>query len=77
MDHEEDGCMRASRYVEYKEDISNSFLKTVGNRILSSSEVATHTGFGKTKVVKLLKSLVGRGYVKIEGEGRGATYTIT
>jgi len=54
--------------------IYDSFM---GNRELSSSEVATHTGFGKTKVVKLLKSLVDQGYVKIEGEGRGTKYTIT
>lgn len=48
-----------------------------GNRKLTSTEVATHTGFGKTKTVKLLKSLVEQGYVKIEGEGRGTKYTIT
>ena len=54
--------------------IYNSFM---GNRKLSSSEVAEHTGFGKTKVVKLLKSLVDQGYIKIEGEGRGTKYLAT
>lgn len=29
MSYKGDGSMRESRYVEYKEDISNSFLKTV------------------------------------------------
>ncbi len=52
--------------------IYNSFR---GSRKLSSSEVAEHTGFGKTKVVKLLKSLVEQGYIKIEGAGRGTKYT--
>ena len=47
------------------------------NRNLSSSEVAEYTGFGKTKVVKLLRLLVDQGYVKIEGKGRGTTYTTT
>lgn len=49
----------------------------VRNRSLSSSEVAEHTGFGKTKVIKLLKLLAGQGYIKIEGEGRGTKYTTT
>lgn len=52
--------------------IYNSFI---GSQKLSSSEVAEHTSFGKTKVVKLLKSLVEQGYIKIEGEGRGTKYT--
>ena len=54
--------------------IFNSFL---GNRKLTSTEVAKHTGFGKTKTVKLLKSLVDQGYIKIEGQGRGTKYTTT
>jgi len=51
------------------------YYSFMGNRKLTSTEVAKHTGFGKTKVIKLLKSLVGQGYIKIEGEGRGTKYT--
>ena len=47
-----------------------------GNRRLSSSEVVEYTGFGKTKVVKLLKSLVDEGFIKVEGRGRGTKYTL-
>jgi len=49
----------------------------VRNRKLSSSDVAKHTGFGKTKVIKLLKSMMDQGYIRIEGEGRGTKYTTT
>ncbi len=47
-----------------------------GNRKLSSSEIVKYTGFGKTKVVKLLKSLVEQGFIKVEGRGRGTKYTL-
>lgn len=47
-----------------------------GNRKLSSSEVVEYTGFGKTKVIKLLKSLVDQGYIKVEGRGRGTKYIL-
>lgn len=43
---------------------------------MSSSEIATATGFGKTKVVSLLKSLVEQGLVKSVGSGRGTKYTL-
>ncbi|HHU12798.1 MAG TPA: AAA family ATPase [Clostridiaceae bacterium] len=46
-----------------------------GHKRLSSSEIATATGFGKTKVVSVLKSLVEQGLVKSVGTGRGTKYT--
>jgi ATP-dependent DNA helicase RecG len=46
-----------------------------GNKKMSSSEIATVTGFGKTKIVSLLKSLTEHGYVTIEGSGRGTKYS--
>lgn len=46
-----------------------------GKRKLSSTEIAELTGFGKTKVVSLLKTLTERGYVKVDGSGRGRKYT--
>jgi len=45
-----------------------------GYKKLSSSEIATSTGFGKTKVVSLLNSLVEQGLVKSVGSGRGTKY---
>lgn len=45
-----------------------------GHKRLSSSEIATTTGFGKTKVVSVLKSLAEQGLVKSVGTGRGTKY---
>ncbi len=45
-----------------------------GYKKLSSSDIATATGFGKTKVVSLLNSLVEQGLVKSVGSGRGTKY---
>jgi len=45
-----------------------------GYKKLSSSEIAVATGFGKTKVVSLLKSLTEQGFVKQVGSGRGTKY---
>ena len=45
-----------------------------GKKKMSSSELAMVTGFGKTKVVSLLKSLGEQGYVKQVGSGRGTKY---
>ena len=45
-----------------------------GRKKMSSSEIAAVTGFGKTKVVSLLKSLTEQGYVKQIGSGRGIKY---
>ncbi len=54
--------------------VYQSFSK---NRILSSSEIVRITGFGKTKVVKLLNSLNNQGYIEIIGSGRGTKYKIS
>lgn len=50
------------------------FQALSGNKKMSSTEIAKVTGFGKTKVVSLLKSLTAQGYVTIEGSGRGTKY---
>lgn len=44
------------------------------NKKMSSTEIAGITGFGKTKVVSLLRSLIEQGYITIEGSGRGTKY---
>lgn len=41
---------------------------------LASSELAKHTGFSKAKTVRLLNSLMQKGYVNSVGNGRGKKY---
>lgn len=48
----------------------------IPNAEISSSYVVKKTGFGKTKVTKLLKSLVEEGYIKITGNGRSTRYCL-
>ena len=48
------------------------FLKN--NISISSSEIAEGCGFGKTKTVKVLNSLVKNGYIITAGTGRGLKY---
>ena len=47
----------------------------VKGRAVSSSVLAEQTGFGKTKVLRLLKKLVAEGYLRTLGSGRGLRYT--
>lgn len=44
------------------------------NRLVSRSTVSEATGYEKTKTVRQLNSLVGKGYLRQEGEGRGRRY---
>lgn len=44
------------------------------NRLVSRSAVSEVTGFEKTKTVRCLKSLVEKGRLRQEGEGRGRKY---
>lgn len=46
-----------------------------GYKKMSSSEIASATGFGKTKVVHLINTLVEQGLIKPVGSGRGRKYT--
>lgn len=49
-------------------------LSKLRNREMPISDIVTETGFGKTKVQKLLKGLASRGYVTVVGNGRGTRY---
>lgn len=51
-------------------------FKTLENRSLSSSFIADETGFGKNKVLNLLKDLIERDYVIKIGRGRGTKYSL-
>lgn len=45
-------------------------------RTMSSTELAAASGFGKTKVVSILKRLTAEGYTHSVGNGRGTKYTV-
>lgn len=49
-------------------------LSKLRNREMPISDIVTETGFGKTKVQKLLKGLASRSYVTVVGNGRGTRY---
>ena len=40
------------------------------------SEIAPYVSFGKSKITKLLKDMVEKGVIAIEGKGRGTKYII-
>ena len=56
------------------EDERLVYQNLTGSKMMTSTEIAAMTGFGKTKVVGLLKLLVEQGYVKQVGSGRGTKY---
>ena len=62
-------------HTELSED-ENRIFEVLKGKSLSSSNIAELTGFGKTKVVALLKTLVAKGYVQSDGNGRGVKYWV-
>ncbi len=57
-------------------DAEQAVLDTIPeNRLVSRSTVSEITGFEKTKTIRHLKSLVDKGYLRQEGEGRARRYT--
>lgn len=53
----------------------NKIFQIVKGRVMSSSEIAAESGFGKSKTVAILKNMVSSGYIRSEGNGRGRKYT--
>lgn len=60
--------------LSVSEDEKIVYRVFTGNRKLTSSQVVNLTGFGKTKVYQLLKSMVEQGYIRVEGQGRATRY---
>lgn len=56
-------------------DDEAKIFELLKNREMSSSAIAEYTGFGKNKVITILKNLVDKGYVSFSGQGRGIRYT--
>ncbi|WP_295356554.1 ATP-binding protein [uncultured Succiniclasticum sp.] len=53
----------------------NRIYLLIKRRALPSSSLVEETGFGKTKVVSILRRLMDKGYVQSVGNGRGTKYT--
>lgn len=54
----------------------NIVFKLLGGRLMSSSEIVSESGFGKSKVLAILKRLESKGFVRTIGNGRGLKYTV-
>ena len=57
-------------------DDEYSIYSNLVQRSLTSSEVMELTGFGKTKTVRILNSLLKGGYIEKLGNGRGTRYSV-
>lgn len=54
---------------------ANKVYMAIKGKTVSSSDVVEATGFGKTKVIDILKKLVAQGFIQTTGNGRGTRYT--
>ncbi len=61
-------------HTTLKEDESVVYRAIVGKEV-SSSRICEITGFGKSKVLAIIKRLIDLGYVKSVGNGRGTKYS--
>ena len=52
-------------------DDESKILNILQNKEMSSSAIALQTGFGKNKVLAIVKRLAEKGYVVSLGKGRG------
>ena len=59
-----------------KKDEESVYERIVGKK-LTSSELMEFTGFGKTKVIRIINSLLKGGYIVKIGNGRGTKYSIS
>ena len=50
-------------------NLSKTMLKPI-------SEIVSHVPFGKSKTTDILKSMIKKGAVKVEGRGRGTKYIL-
>lgn len=64
--------------MEYDNSLSqdeNAVFKLLIGRSESRSSIVEKTGFGKTKVIGILKKLESEGYIRLTGNGRGTRYS--
>ena len=55
--------------VTVDKNLSKTMLKPI-------SEIVSHVPFGKSKTTDILKSMIKKGAVKVEGRGRGTKYIL-
>lgn len=55
-------------------DSENTVYQALKGKVLSMSQIAAETGFGRSKALALTKQLVSKGVVTISGRGRGTKY---
>lgn len=63
------------QHTDLSED-DNVIYKLLIGKVMSSTALAEDSGFGKTKVVSILKRLTEQGFVRSEGNGRGTRYRV-
>ncbi|MCH3925294.1 MAG: AAA family ATPase [Atopobiaceae bacterium] len=64
----------ASRELPISEDERKVYRELVG-KSFQMSELTQATGFGRTKVLSILKALIDKGYASVSGTGRGTRYS--
>lgn len=64
----------ASRELPISEDERKVYRELVG-KSFQMSELAQATGFGRTKVLSILKALIDKGHASVSGAGRGTRYS--
>ena len=58
-------------------DDEDKIIRALEKRVpLSSSEIVKASGFSKAKTLRLLDALKEKGYVKVNGNGRGTKYSV-
>ncbi len=56
-------------------DDENMIYSLLKHKSMHSSAIASETGFGRSKTLKLLNKLVADGLITVSGTGRGTTYS--
>lgn len=54
----------------------NIIYKQLREKEMSISELSESTSFSKSKLLYVLKDMIGQGFVDIRGNGRGAKYCV-
>ena len=51
-----------------------SVYDLLANAALSRSEIAARSGYGRSRVLRILHGLLEQGFIKVRGSGRGTKY---
>lgn len=53
----------------------NKVYQSLQGENLSTAEIVTKTGFGRTKTLQLINDLIAKGYLNKSGKGRSTRYS--